>query len=57
MLVHGAVWRETVLRGDVVRRALERLDVVEEQWILAAFIVVAVVSAVAVYWYMRSKMR
>ena len=45
------------MRGDVVRRALERLSNAEEHWILAAFVVVAAVSAVAVYWYMRSKMR
>ena len=47
----------TVLRGDVVRQTLGRLSAVEEHWILAAFVVIAVVSAVAVYWYMRSKMR
>lgn len=45
------------MRSDVVRRGLERLSAVEEHWILAAFAVVAVVTAVAVYSYMRSKMR
>ncbi len=51
MLAHGAVWRGIVLRGDVVGRALERLSDAEEHWILVAFVVVAV------YWYMRSKIR
>lgn len=42
------------MRGDVVRRAPERLSAAKEHWILAA---VAVVSEMAAYWYMRSRMR
>ena len=45
------------MRGDVVRRALEKLGAAEEHWVLAAFAGVAVVSAVTAYWYMRREMR
>ena len=42
---------------SVRRWAFERLSAAEEQQVFVVFIVVAVVSSVGIYWYMRNRMR
>ena len=46
-----------LLRGEVLRRAFEKLGPAQEQWIFAFFVAISVVVCVAVYRYMRDRMR
>lgn len=45
------------MRGSVVQRAMERMSEAEQNLVLIAFMILAVVAMVGCFWYLWSNMR